>query len=287
MDPKQIVILALQVSILCAVFGFGLKTTYGDMLYLVQRPGLFVRSILAVFVIMPVVAVALSRMFDFSPTVEIALVALSISPVPPLLPKKETKAGGDTAFGLSLMAWLALLSIVAVPVALELLKRLYGRQLGIAPGTIARVVLTSTLAPLAAGMGVRAVWPSIAARLEKPVTLISAVLLSLASLVLLVASAPAIWARVGDGTVVAIVIFTVVGLAIGHVLGGPHPDHSAVLALSTACRHPAIALAVASANFPDQRFGATILLYLLVNALVGVPYVKRQGRHAIGAVSKV
>jgi BASS family bile acid:Na+ symporter len=56
------------------------------------------------------------------------------------------------------------------------------------------------------------------------------------------------------------VAFVGVGLIVGHLMGGPDPEHSIVLALSTACRHPAIALSIAAANFPDQRFGGTILL---------------------------
>jgi BASS family bile acid:Na+ symporter len=46
-----------------------------------------------------------------------------------------------------------------------------------------------------------------------------------------------------------------------------------VLALSSACRHPAIALSIAAANFPDEHFGGTILLYLIVSTVVGVPYL--------------
>ena len=70
MDLKQLVVLALQVSVVCTVVGFGLRTTVHDLLYLVRRPGLLARSFLAMFVIMPVVAVLLARLFDFRPTVE-------------------------------------------------------------------------------------------------------------------------------------------------------------------------------------------------------------------------
>jgi hypothetical protein len=42
----------------------------------------------------------------------------------------------------------------------------------------------------------------------------------------------------------------------------------------TACRHPVITLTIASANFPDQRFGATVILYLLVGLVLLAPYVK-------------
>ena len=111
--------------------------------------------------------------------------------------------------------------------------------------------------------------------------MISNVLLPLAVVALVAGAFSEIWAAMGNGTVLAIVIFTVAGLAIGHVLGGPDPDHSAVLALSTACRHPAMALAIATTVIPDQRFGATILLYLLVNIVAGLPYILWQRRRAV------
>ena len=68
-------------SILLTVFGFGLNATTNDVLYLVRRPGLLARSLLAMFVVMPIVSFALAKTLDFSPTVQIALVALAISPV--------------------------------------------------------------------------------------------------------------------------------------------------------------------------------------------------------------
>ncbi len=69
------------------------------------------------FVVMPIVAVALVRLFELRPAFEIALVALAISPVPPLLPKKEGKAGGESGYGLGLMATVSLLAIALVPLS--------------------------------------------------------------------------------------------------------------------------------------------------------------------------
>ena len=136
MDVKQLAMLALQISIVATVFGFGLKATTADFLYLLHRPALLMRSLLAMFVIMPIVALALVWAFDFPPAVNIVLVALAISPVPPLLPMKETKAGGNLSFGLGLMAILAIVSIMAVPAILAILGRIVGRPLGMAPGAI-------------------------------------------------------------------------------------------------------------------------------------------------------
>jgi hypothetical protein len=41
MDAKQLLTLAFQVAIIGTVFGFGLKSTRDDLLYLVQPPGLY------------------------------------------------------------------------------------------------------------------------------------------------------------------------------------------------------------------------------------------------------
>jgi BASS family bile acid:Na+ symporter len=281
MTLQQLVMLALQVSILLTVFGFGLHATANDMLFLVRRPGLLARSLLAMFVVMPVVALTLAMTLNVAPTVEIALVALAISPVPPLLPKKEDKAGGHTSYALGLMVTTALLSIVLVPATIEILSLVTGRRLTVATGAIVGVVLKAIVLPLVAGMAVRAVLPGVAKRLVKIVTLVAKVLLPVAVLALLAGTAGAVWDLIGNGTVLAIVVFTVVGLAVGHLLGGPHPDDSVVLALSTACRHPAIALGIAAANYPDQRFGGTLVLTLIVSAIVTAVYViwrRRQAR---------
>lgn len=284
MDLKQIIILTLQLSIMATVFGFGLRSTPNDLLYLIRRPGLFVRSLLAVFVVMPIVAFALHGLFEFRRTVDVALIALSVSPVPPLLPKQGSKAGGEAAYGVGLMAWLALSSIVAIPISLMLLGFLAGRQFSMPPGLIVNVVVKSVLAPLLAGMLVRAFLPAIANRIEKPARIFGNVLLPLGALVLFAGAASAVWVLIGNGTLFAILTFVVVGLVIGHFLGGPNPHHSSVLGLATASRHPAIALAIAARNFPEEHFGATILLYLIVNALVGIPYLIWQRQQLVPEV---
>ncbi len=284
MDMKQIVMLALQLSILSTVFSFGLKATAGDLLYVLRRPRLLVRSLLAMFVIMPVLVIVLIRIFNFSQAVEVLLVSLAISPIPPLLPQRELKAGGRAEFGLGLMAFLAILSIASIPLELELFQLYFQRALSVPATGLAGVVLKAAIAPLIAGMLIHAFAPALAARIEPTMAAIGKILLPLAALVVLVGASSAIWALVGDGTVIALVTFVVAGLVIGHVLGGPDRDHSAVLALSTACRHPAIAFMVASSNFPEHHFGPLVLMYVLINGIVGIPYLMWQ-RRAVAAVT--
>ena len=277
MPLQQLILLVVQASILLTVFGFGLQATTGDALYVARRPAVMARSLVAMFLVMPVVAVAITALFDFHPAVEIALVALAISPIPPLLPRRVVKAGGGASYVLGLMATAAVLSIVFIPVALYLIGRFFGESFAMAPGAVARLALLTVVAPLAAGLAFRAAAGRLADRIVKPVALVATVLLAVGVLGIFVAAFPAVMALVGNGTIVVIAAFVAIGLGVGHLAGGPNRDDRIVLAISTACRHPAIALAIAGATYPRETLviGA-ILLYLLINIVVSIPYVRSQ-----------
>lgn len=273
MDLKHFVVVAFQISLFVTVFGYGLRAEFDDLLYVFRHRGLLARSLIAVLVVMPVVAIALARSFDLVPTVSIALIALAISPLPPLLPTREAKAGGGERYGLGLMVVLAVLSIAWVPLAVRLIGFAFDRNYTVSPGAIAVVTSTSILVPLLVGMVTRAVAAPFAVKISTKVQTAGRMLTPVAAVVLLVAVAPDVWRLVGDGTLLAIALFVVTGFAVGHLVGGPDPEHSAVLAFSVACRHPGTALAVAAANYPDENLRAAVLIYLAVNVVVGLLYV--------------
>src|SRR5580704_7736739 len=121
MSPKMILGLALKASIILTLFGFGLRATREDLLYLRRRPRLLIRSFAAMFVVMPLFAIMMTRLVSLNRAVMIALIALSISPVPPILPNKVTKSGGLAPYGLGLMVTAATFSIGFVPLAVYLI----------------------------------------------------------------------------------------------------------------------------------------------------------------------
>ncbi|WP_137146876.1 bile acid:sodium symporter family protein [Mycolicibacterium sp. CR10] len=280
MDLKHLVVVAFQISLFVIVFGYGLRAEFDDLLYLFRRPALLARSLIAVLIAMPAVAVALARSFDFVPTVSIALVALAISPLPPLLPSREAKAGGGERYGLGLMVVLAVLSIAWVPLSVQLIGLAFDRTYVVSAGDIAVVTSTSILLPLLIGMVTRRVATHFAVKISAIVEKAGKVLMPVAAVVLLIAVAPDVWRLVGDGTLLAITVFVVTGFAVGHLLGGPEPEHAAVLAFSAACRHPGTALAVAAANYPDENLRAAVLIYLAVNIVLGLSYAFWQRRRA-------
>jgi hypothetical protein len=64
MDTKQIILLALRVAIFATVFGFGLQAKLDDVAYVLRRPGLLLRSLLAIFVVMPMLIVMVVKVLD-------------------------------------------------------------------------------------------------------------------------------------------------------------------------------------------------------------------------------
>lgn len=270
--------LALTASILFTVFGFGLGATTDDLLYVVRRPAHLARALVAMFVVMPLMAVMLVRVLDFPRTTEIALLALAIAPVPPLFPNREPKAGGRQALALGLMFTVGILSIVLVPLAVWCLGLYSSRPLAMWPGAIAAVILKSAVVPLLVGLAVRRLFPKVAHRIATPVRIIATVLLAVGVVIVFGANYLAIWDEVGDGSVLAMVVFVSVGLAVGHALGGPDRDGRIDLAICTACRHPMIALAIAAANFPETKLVPTVLLYLIVSVVISLVYATRLRR---------
>ncbi len=284
MDLASLLPLAIKASILLMVLAIGMNANWQDALYLFRHPWLLIRSLLSMSVIMPLVAAGLVVAFDLPLAVKIGLVALAVSPVPPILPKKELKAGGHASYAIGLLVAIGVLAIVTVPITVTLFTSAFDRTGGIAPLAVAKVVLTSVLAPLAAGMALRHWARALAARVVRPVALLGNLLLIASALPLAYAAWPEIHALFGNGTVLIIAAMAAIGLGVGHALGGPDADNRTVLALSTASRHPAIALAIAVAVGLESKTGlAAILLYLIVATLVSVPYVAWRRRQSTAA----
>jgi BASS family bile acid:Na+ symporter len=83
MALSQWIVLALKLSIFLLVFALGLQTNIRNVGHLLARPGKFLRSVLAMNVLMPLFAVALAAAAPLSYAVKVMLVAVALAPMPP------------------------------------------------------------------------------------------------------------------------------------------------------------------------------------------------------------
>jgi len=282
MTLLALIVLTLKFSIALNIFVLGLTATYRDATHVFRKPTKFLRAFLSMNVVMPLVAISLALVLDLNQASRVVLIALSLSPVPPVLPKKALKAGGHENYAVGLLVAASVVAIVFIPLAVELIERVFGVPLQMPVTTLAMILIPFLLVPLAAGMAVRAAAPALAERLLKPVGMAATGLLLLSALPILIGAGQSFLSVIGDGTLLAFTAFALAGLAAGHLLGGPDAEDRTVLALYSSARHPGVAIAIAQANFPDLNLALqAALLALIVAAIVSAPYLKWTKRHVV------
>jgi BASS family bile acid:Na+ symporter len=275
-------LLLLKASVAALIFAIGMDSAFRDLLYLWRRPGLLLRSLLAMYVVMPLVALLIVKALTLPAGVQVAVLVLAISAGAPLLPRKLIHLGSDT-YVFSLVVTSSLLAIVTVPAWLAVLAPLYGRTAELYPINVATVVAKSFLGPLVLGMLLRWLAPGLSERLADRLLTIVGIVFTLCGVTLL-ATHYDLLLNAGWPALLTLGGLTFCALAVGHFLGGPEPDNRTALAVSCATRHVGIAILVATA-VPGPRTAALVAAYIVASAVVSIPYVqwrKRTTAKAIG-----
>jgi bile acid:Na+ symporter, BASS family len=279
-----VILLVLKASIVLSVFAIGLRATFAHATSLFRRPDQLLRAFVSMNVLMPLMALAVGAPFDLHPAVKIALVVIAVSPTPPIFPKKALDAGGTEACTIGLLVAVAVLSVVVIPLSMEVLAAMTGISLAMPARSVAVLVLITILAPLVAGIAVRRFATAAADRAAGPIAVLATVLLVASAMPIVIGVSRTVWSLVTDGTILGLGGFAAAGFLIGHVLGGPEPANRPVLGLATATRHPAVALAIAHANFPEQGLAsAAVFLYVMLAGVLSALYLAWVNRTRAGA----
>ena len=273
MSIAQMIELLVRLSIFSTVFALGLNATLEEITYLVHRPGLFVRSLLAMYVLTPLATVLLVLVMPAPRPVEIAVLLMAISAGMPALPKKLLELGGHPPYIYSLAVIMALLAIVTVPVSLALLGAFFGGDARVAPRQVASMLTMVFFAPLVAGMVARRLAPALAERIGDPLLKLAGIIL-LALVLLIGATNVVAMMSIGLSGLAFVVLATCAALAAGHALGGPDARDRTTLAIACAARFPGLGLLIASLNFPKARPLPIVVAYLLISSVAVIPYMR-------------
>ncbi|MEN8175783.1 MAG: bile acid:sodium symporter [Pseudomonadota bacterium] len=268
-------ILVLKLSVGAIILAIGMGSRLSDLAYLWKRPGLMFRSLLAMYVLVPLVAFALVKLLVLPTGVEIGLLVLAVSAGAPLLPRKLMYLGqGEYVFSLVVIS--TLLAIFIVPAWLAVLGPHFGNPDPLEPGRIALVLAKSFFLPLAAGMLMRWLFPVFAERFGDRLMGIAGLMLVVCALALFALHWDVLLEAHWDG-VLTLAGLTVAALAIGHWLGGTDEDNRTALAIACSTRHLGIAVLVA-ASVPGPRTAVIVAAYILIAAAVSIPYLKWRRR---------
>jgi BASS family bile acid:Na+ symporter len=261
----------LQGAMIASVLALGLKARLADVLYFWHRPGLLLRSFLAMYFVTPLIAVLLVLLLNLPPGQSLGLLLVAISAGAPLLPKTLLKLGCNPPYVYSLLVSTALAAVLTVPCSLAVLSPILPEHARESALSVAVVVARTFFVPLAVGMVLGHLAPLTADRIRGPVLLAGGLVLVTVLLGLLVLNFSAIL-EFDLLSLGAIAILTFGGLAVGHLLGGPEPGNRTCLALASSTRHLGLAAVIAVATFSYARPVPTVLVFMLVSIVATVLY---------------
>lgn len=269
----QVTALVLKGSIILQVLAVGLGATWVDATYMFRQPKLLWNSILARNVAVPIIAILLIKAFSIHGAMAIAIAVLSVTPVPPLLPKSQLKTGARSEYVLGLLVSQTLLAIVIVPLTIRYMDWVFGAQVHFRVWEVIALMAKTILLPLGVGMLAGQLLPALR-RFAQPITMAGTVLLLLGILPLIPFAWKMFGTLSGSGTMLALALFVIATTAAGHFLGGPNPEDRTALAMATSARHPAVALAIAKKNFPEHTalVSGAVVIYLIFRVILSIPY---------------
>ena len=267
--------IVMLVFVLSSMITLGFGLTVRQIVEPLRSIRLVVLSLVANFVVMPVVAVLLAQGLWLAEPLRVGLVLLGAAAGAPFLPKLAQIARGNVAYSVGLMVMLIVVSIGYLPLLLPLLLR------GVTVDTlqIAKSLVLLMLLPLAGALAVNALLPKVAARLRPPLEIVSNVSVVLVFVLLLVVNIQGELSLFGTRGILAGILFVAAGYGSGWLLGGPRMDTRIVLGQGTSQRNIAAAMVVGK-SFSDPLVVVMVVVVATIGALMLLPYSRKLGRQA-------
>ena len=261
MQASLLTNLLLPLALGIIMLGLGMGLTLDDFRRVARYPRAVLTGLILQVLILPAVAFALALAFGLPPELAVGLMLLAASPGGATANIYSHLAHGDVALNITLTAINSLLCLLTLPLILNLSLEYFLGAGQYVPPPVRKVIEVAVIIvlPVVIGMVVRAYAPRLAGRVEKPLRLLSVLVL-----VLLVAGA------VVQERDTLVSFFAVVGLAcLSFNLISMGVGYAAPIALKLP-RRQAIAIAM-EIGIHNGTLAIFIALNVLGNARISVP----------------
>lgn len=214
-DPLLTLFLPIALGII--MLGLGLSLTLADFARVVKFPKPVLIGLSCQLLLLPVVCFFLAKAFGLAPALAVGLMLLAASPGGTTANLYSHLAHGDVALNITLTAVNSVIAVLTMPliVNLSLAYFMEGDQALPLQFTKAVQVFVIVLGPVAIGIWIRSRFPGFAARMEKPVKIISALFL----LIIIILAVVKDWQTFVDYAPLvggAALAFNLISLAVGY-----------------------------------------------------------------------
>jgi BASS family bile acid:Na+ symporter len=260
--------LAVIVFAASSMLSVGLAYSLRDILRPLREVRAVFRALVANFVLVPLLALAIERVVPMAPPLALGLFLLAGSAGAPFLIKLTRAARHDVALSAALLLLLVPCTVVFLPLYVPMATA-HPALTGLTyiPGSVLALglpLVSTMILPLVVGLILRTAAPRWAARLVPIMGKLASVALVVVIAGNVVANFQAVVRLFQTGVIVASLLLVVGAFVIGHLLS--RPDRGMILGLGTAQRNIAAAMVVASRDFGDPD----ILVMVTVTVVAGL-----------------
>lgn len=266
------------VFVLGTIVSMGLSLTMAQITGPLRSARFVIVALLANFVVPPILAFILIRLFSLDEPLAVGLLLVSLAAGAPALPKTAVFAKVNTAAATGLMVLLVVATIIVLPLALPLLLT----GISVTFWDIASGLVTLILIPLAISLFVRARYPEAAASAQPLFAQASNLSLLFLMVLMVVLNFSNVVGLFGSGGLLASLILIILTTAGGYLLGNLGKADRWVQALGAGQRNIAAAIVVATMNFGNDEV-VMVVVYSLIILVVLIPLALELGKRAKAA----
>ena len=264
-------IITVLVFLMKLLLGFNTRASH--LRYFMHKGSLLFRSLVAALIIPPLLAIILVNIFHPGIIVSAALLLLSAAPGAPLAAMKAYKYEGSYAFGISLEIILITLSVITLPLSLEVFNRYFDLELAANWLELSRQIFLVIVLPLIIGFSIGLVKPSWVEKYGMKAG-------KMVNILLLLFTLPMLWVfreaflRLGPMDYLMFIVFVLILYLLGHYSAGNNRSDRITLAVLSSSRHVGICLFIAIGSFEKYEFLNVLVPYLIVSIVLGIIYDK-------------
>ena len=280
----------LPLALAVVMFGLGLSLTVGDFVRIGRHPKPVVIALALQLLVLPALCFGLVVLFDLPPLLAVGMLLLAASPGGTTANLFSHLFRGDVALNISLTAVNSLIAVVTLPVVTNLAIAVFdpaeGGEIGLQFGKTVQVFAV-VLVPVAVGMLVRRRAAGFADRMDRPVRVLSAVVLAAVIVGTIVAERENVAGYLADVGLPALV-FCLLSLGTGLLvprLLGVEQRQAIASAFEIGVHNGTLAIAVAISVLGSVELAVPAAVYSVlmfpVAALFGWAVTSRSTRAAV------
>ena len=260
----------LPAAVFVLMLSVGMSLRHDKMLAAYRRItwSAWLRLLLATFIVPPAIALLLPHIFPLTLPEMAGLFMVSVAPGAPLMTRNIAKKGFDMHLAAGYQLWGALLIPVMIPLVVFTAGRFYDRDIWIPPHVLLKEIAQKQFLPLLLGMALAYLLPAISAKLQRPMTVIGNVVLTVAIVAFLFKMGPVALRALTPWLPVAALV-----LAVGSVLAIRYLLQADVLtdrtlAICNANRHVGLALLLSGQYLHAKAALPAVAAYAIVAPFV-------------------